>query len=202
MISPRELNQMMQSDNKLWERSSTVEEGGVLTKSIELPHGIGLFTISFEGVKDAAGRRNAAGIWGESIRDAVNDAIGDEAVTARAAQRAATISEDTGGIISSSGSNTLRPEQVSQEEAVPTLSTIATGGAASSDRLHELLAHRAALEGTVEDTLKRIKGLDLEIKALEAYMEVMNAQEVQTGTPEESEEGVISEALPDREPES
>ena len=203
MITPRELNQMVQSDNKLWENAETIDTGnGTLTKTLFLPHGIGQFSLTFEGVHDAAGRRNASGVWGESVRYAVEEAIGDEAVSSRAAQAAALAGTDTSRILSSDGSNTLRSEPVPSQEAIPTLGEAPTSGATPSDRLHELVAYRATLEDLITEAHKRLKGLDREVKALEAYKEIMNdSAKYESSATQEDDEITISEALPDREPE-
>jgi hypothetical protein len=180
-----QLRAIYQSDFKLWESASTVEEGSVITKTLDLPYGIGEVTLGFEGVKDAAGRRNAAGVWGQAVRDAIDNAVGEESVSARAAQKAARVSTDDGGYggPSEPRQDDARQEEVPAEEAVPTLGGPSTLSTEPSNRLDELRDFRNQLA-------KRIKGLDLEIKALQAYVEVMNAQEI----PDETEERCDSES--------
>ena len=188
-MNAEELREIYQSDFKLWERANTEEDGIVITKSLHLPYGIGEFTLGFEGVKDAAGRRNAAGVWGQAVRDAIDDAIGEDSVTARAAQKAPRVSEGDGG---HGGLGQPNPydagqEEVPEKEAIPSFSGAAAGSTAAGDRLDALRRER-------DGCAKRIKGLDIEIKALQAYVEVMNAQEVSDeesrGTSSESTEVV------------
>jgi hypothetical protein len=183
-MNETELRSILHSDFKLWARADTEEDGSTLTKTIELPYNIGTFTLSFKGINNAEGRRNAAGIWGVSIREAVENAIGEESVTARAAQRAAQVSEDDGthGGLGQPDPNVPKGEATSLTEAVPALSPLAEISTDPSSRLDEL---RRARDGH----RKAAKALDLEISALTAYMEVMNAN-TQTDETEEAESGV------------
>lgn len=177
-MNERDLRGILQSDFQLWERSETVEDGGMVTKIISLPHGIGDFRLTFEGINNAQGRLSAVGIWGQSIRDAVNDAVGDEAVSARAAQKAARVGPDDGnyGGLSESDPYDAGAVPVPAQETVSPLSEPATLSTDTSNRIDELRRFRV-------ECAKRIKGLDLEIKALSAYLEVMNAQQDTTETP-------------------
>ena len=178
-MSPSELLEIIQSDFKLWENSETEVVGDTIKKTIHLPHGIGEFSISFGGITNATGRRNAAAMWGESIREEVDNAIGDEAVTARAAQRAAYSSEDDGahGGPSEPNQDVPKGEAILDEEAIQALGKPTTFSTDPSCRLDEL---RAARDGHKEAA----SALDLEIKALTAYMEVMNA-DTKTDAPAE-----------------
>jgi hypothetical protein len=195
-VNQDELRAVIQSDFKLWEQSGTVTEGGTITKVVDLPYGIGHYELIFEGIKNAETRRNAAAIWGQSIRDVVDSAIGDEAVTSRAAQAAARASEDDGqdGRLINGHQNDARSAEVPTETSVPTLSSAPAISSDPSSQLDDIRRRR-------DEYLRIAKGLDLEIKALAAYVEVMNASKVQ-----EKEDGnnevASSEALPDGQSES
>lgn len=184
-MTPSELNSIIQSDFKLWEKADTVQDGGTITKRLVLPHGIGDFQISFEGVNNAEGRRNAAAVWGDAVRNEVDNKIGDESVTARAAQRAAQAGEDTSRYTGPGepDKDDAGPEEVSAKDSVQTHGEVATFSTDPSDRYDELVRYRGQLAD-------KIKGLDIEIKALGAYMEVLNAQE-------DSETQASSEAAED-----
>ena len=165
-----ELRAILQSDFSLWEQSQTLDEDEKgLTKTVMLPYNIGQFTIRFEGINNAETRRGAVAAWGDSIRDAVETAIGEESVSARAAQKAARASYDDGGDggLGSPDTHDAREEAVVEKEAVQASISPPTLSAEPSDRLNELIGFR-------NDLTKRIKGLDLEIKALTAYVEVLN----------------------------
>lgn len=183
-MNSQELNEILQSDFKLWELADTAEEDGVVSKTLSLPHGIGEYTLRFEGINSADKRRAAATLWGESIRSAVADAISEESVTARAAQRAAYRVEDDDRESDSSESSDREPAEVSGAEAVPSSSEdIDSIGADPANRLD-------ALRGAIGHHEKRLRELRLEVKALEAYMEVINAQKVyaETNTDQVSED--------------
>lgn len=165
-----ELREIQNSDFKLWEAAKTTEAGGVLTKEVDLPYGIGLFVLNFQGVEDATTRRNAAAMWGQAIRDEIENTIGNDAVTASAAQRTALLGGDDGedGGPSKPYQDDAEAAEVDEEEAVSTFSTPATFSANPSRRLDEL---RRARDGHA----KAARAIDLEVQALTAYMEVMNA---------------------------
>lgn len=188
------LRGILNSDFKLWSEASTAVDEGVVTKTILLPHGIGEFTLVFEGADNAQGRRNAAGIWGKSIRDAVDNAVGEESVSARAAQGAARTSTNDGddGRRSSTDAHDAAAATILAAEAVSTFGEVTSSYAVACDKLDGYTRRR-------NEAAKLIKGLDLEIKALQAYMEVMNAQEVQDKENRTPSGEVSSEAFPDGE---
>lgn len=195
-MDARTLRNILNSDFKLWEQAHTAEDGAVITKSLDLPYGIGVLQQSFEGVNNAEGRRNAAVIWGEIVREAVDDAIGEESVSARAAQASSRVSPDDGG---DGGPSIPNPyyageEALFAEGPVQTLGEATEGSATAGSRLNDLRRQRS-------EYARRIRGLDLEIKALQAYVEVIDeakkdAQSAQAG------ETHGSEAFPDGEPEA
>ena len=180
-MDEKELRAILNSDFKLWNAADTVEEGNVVTKTIELPYGIGPFTLSFEGAADAKGRRNATSIFGQSVRDAVEERISEESITARAAQKAAMASEDSGGGDSGDGGDTPGSGDVSTQEAVSAFGTATTFDTDPARRLHELreLAAKHSLES---------KRLLTEAKALEAYLEIIkNAGSTEGKTSQETD---------------
>jgi len=172
-MTPDSLRSILNSDFKLWESADTVEEGKTVTKTMDLPYGIGEFSLTFEGIGDAGGRRNAAGIWGEAVRNEVENKISDASVTARAAQKAALSGANDGGDRTSDGGFAGGSEAVSDTKTVSAFSPPSTLAADPDRRLHELRDYFSSLRG-------ESRRVEREIKALTAYMEVLNAQEDQT----------------------
>jgi len=89
-METQELLSIMQSDMKLWDKASTEEVGpGKVVKTLDLPYGIGEYSVTLEGLNDADKRRSALASYGAHIRQIVKERIDDEAVTARAKAAAA-----------------------------------------------------------------------------------------------------------------
>jgi len=170
-----ELNEILQSDMKLWDiAEKTTNDKGQLIVKTELPHGIGEFVITFEGVTNGLKRRAAAEQWAANIRGAIDEAVGDEAVTARAEQAAARAGGDAGELSPATGNDrdgsTPIPDSASvqahEEHADPV-------GEDIPSRYARLSGEHAAL-------IARQRVIERELKALTAYMEVINAQSEDT----------------------
>ena len=77
-MTEQELQQILNSDMKLWELAETIEASdNAVTKVLDLPYGIGITEVTLEGLSDGSKRREACGSFGEYIRGLVNTAIGD-----------------------------------------------------------------------------------------------------------------------------
>jgi hypothetical protein len=88
----------MNSDYKLWSKAESQElPGGRVVKTLNLPWGIGDVVVTLEGLNDAGKRRDAVGSYGEYIRGVIEEAISEDAVTARAQQAAARTKQDDSG---------------------------------------------------------------------------------------------------------
>jgi len=173
-MTEQELNEVLQSDMKLWETAETTMDGDTVTKMLDLPYGIGEYIVTIEGVTDAEKRRAAVTGFAESVRDVVRDKIDDDAITARAQQAAARASEATDSLLVEGGIGSIRSEKISDSQTVqahvPEAYETGKGGANTVDGL------RARIEATeAAITLWR-----KELKALEAYEEIMNAPEIQS----------------------
>jgi len=176
-MNEKELRAILQSDMKLWDAAEESEEGGVLTKTIDLPYGLGETKVSFEGINDGASRRGALAGFGDYIRDLINDKIGDESVTARAKQNAAKASYDASQLpVEQSndsspgrvGGVSQQVQEASNKEAMATHDELGVNP--------EGMALRAAwVRGTIEETAANLDALRRELEGLEAYLEIFNA---------------------------
>lgn len=173
-LSKREIIDLMQSDMKLWDRAETNDMGGgKITKSLNLPFGIGECVVTLEGLKDAGKKREAVGSYGAYIRGLVREQIDDEAVSARAASAAARSKYASSGdsvLVDPSGS----PVPTSQEEVVEEAGQSHEEDATSDADFGESLAARGAslrdrIERTEADLTKwrrELKGIDAAIAAM------------------------------------
>lgn len=86
---------VMQSDMKLWDTAKKKGlKGGKVEVTLDLPWGIGVHTVTLEGMDNAEGKRKAVGVYGNYIRDLIKEQTDDEAVTARAKAAAARSEPD------------------------------------------------------------------------------------------------------------
>ena len=167
---------IMSSDFKLWERASSEELGnGNVAKTINLPWGIGDYTVTMEGMTDATKRRDAVGAFGAHIRGVIKDRINDEAIVGRAQVAAARLERDD-----SAGSDGVRglvgildeklqekPDEEAEEAYQGTTKE-------PTDFGDDLAARRVEINGRIErltDELakrcKQLRGIDAAIKAME-----------------------------------
>ena len=172
LMTPAKLNEILQSDFKLWEASSTTEDGDTLVKSVLLPHGIGQFELSFTGVTNGASRKAAMEVWGATIRDAVDNAVGDEAVTARAAQAAALAGAPTDTIYAGRGASTRGPEKVSDKETVPAHESLVIP---SGDTISDLID---GVRTRIADNKKALDRDSRELRALLAFKEALDYEDI------------------------
>ena len=166
-MNENELNAILHSDMKLWEAAEDVPSASGITKKLELPYGIGPFEITFEGISNAEERRAALVTWGVHVRGAIEEAVGDEAVTARAAQSPARLREEASRDVGGANTDGVRNQvpQASGQEAVATPNVFALGPEAVRDRVDE-----------INSTIRRLRA---ELAGLNAYLEVMDAQPIQ-----------------------
>ena len=76
-MNEQQLHAILQSDMKLWETAeTTMDNEGTITKVIDLPYGIGEYSVTIEGVTNAEKRRAAVTGFGGSVRDVVGRVIG------------------------------------------------------------------------------------------------------------------------------
>lgn len=174
-LSKREIIDVMQSDMKLWDMAETEESApGTVVKTLNLPLGIGEYTVTIEGLKDAGKKRDALASYGAHIRGLIKERIDDEAITARA-KAAAARSESVGGGDSvrddPAGVPVPPREAPPNEEASQAYAETTTDDA---DFGATLIARRASLKeriGRVEVDLarwrKELKALDAACAALE-----------------------------------
>jgi hypothetical protein len=160
-MNVQETLNIMNSDFKLWERAKgTPGKDGAIIKQLDLPWGIGLTTVTMEGMNDAGKKREAVAQYGDYIRSLIRDRTDDEAVTSRAKQAAARSqladSTDSDSVSADTG---LRDEGV-QAETVQGAGQAYSGNAGGIGGVREALVARRA---EVVDELARI---DRAIKAV------------------------------------
>lgn len=165
-----ELGNILQSDMKLWDMAvKNFNDKGQLVVFTELPHGIGRYEIIFEGVDNAIQRRAAAEQWGASIRGAVADVISEDAVTSRAEQALARTSRDADQLHVISGADREFAKEMVDSPPVQTHEERVNAlGKDPADRLD-------GLRGLCDEYTGNIRAMQQEIKALTAYVEVMDA---------------------------
>jgi hypothetical protein len=178
-MNEQELNAIMQHDLKLWD-SAVVEldKSGVMSRTLDLPHGIGPYTIIVGKYNDfnAMQRRDAVGQFGEAVRAAIKDRIDDEAVTARAQQAAARAMPPADPVPPLNRSNTGRSGEVPAEAPVPSFEEAVFTREGVTRQLHARRQRFAELN-------QQLITLEKEIKALTAMEAILNAD-----APEDSSE--------------
>jgi hypothetical protein len=182
----REFINMLNHDMKLWDMAeeSPGANPGEITKTLRgIPWGIGELEVTLSGITSADARRSAIATFADYVRGGIDERINDEAVEARAAQAAALAREDTGDIPVDVGGNTGSGEvatrtgevqEAPREGAVQTLGVPPRGDADPAARLLELRGYIDDTEGLVAEARAGIAAARKEIKALNAYMEVLN----------------------------
>lgn len=166
----------MNSDMQLWDAAESKDlGGGQVEKTITLPWGIGATSVVLEGMTDAGKRRAAVGAYGEYIRGVIDDKIGEQNVTARAKQKAASASDDSSreddlGDAVHDDAYQEEAEAESDQGAVQA-SEDATGGELDPN------ARLSDLRRRVGEANNFIRRATKEIEALEAYVSIMGAAE-------------------------
>jgi len=179
LMDIQETLDIMNSDFKLWERATGEDlGGGKVTKTINLPWGIGEVTVTLEGMTDATKRRGAVSSYGEYIRGLIDEQTNDEAITSRAQVHAANAQPTD----SESGADSLGggPERVRepsvQEGDVPQAGQAHKEHATRPVGLREILtARKVEIDDEVEyfterrDTsIEELIALAQDLKAVEA----------------------------------
>ncbi len=171
-MNEEQLRAILHSDMKLWD--ACAEENG--ERFLELPYGIGRVAISMEGIDDGAKRAAAVGSFGDYIRSQVEDKIGNDAVTARAQQRAADDLDASrkppvyGGIDNSPGRMDVESREVSNlsdQETVATPNVLTTGP-------KELARQTAELAERIKDYESHLDTLRFQLKAGLVLLEMYN----------------------------
>jgi len=181
-VEIKEALDIMNSDFKLWEKSHTEDLGnGKVQKTIELPWGIGLYSIVMEGLTDGGKRRAAVGAYGEHIRSIIDERINDDAITSRAKvaagraemATASAESDDSGDSVGVSGELGVRDTAV-QTTAVPEAAeahgqddtdSIDFGDGLAASRI-KVSARIDKLTAELAKLCKQLKGIDAAIAAM------------------------------------
>ena len=182
-MNEQELNQILQSDIKLWElaeETSTVP--GVYEKTLDLPYGIGPTMVRLENIDDAIKKRGAVAAFGEHIRSLIKDRTDDEAVTARAQQAAAKAEQrdiENGIYVGAQGvSDTPTPSASLPGTGSPHQGN-AEGYAGIGDAL---TAQRAELRERVNRARSDLAVWTRELKALDAACAALEEDDASTDT--------------------
>lgn len=159
-MNENEFRSIMFSDQKLWDFAETTDETpNSLTKSINVPWGIGTIDVTLEGTNNASGRRAAFEGFGNYIRDLIKERTSDESVTARAKQ------------------SDVRDAELSLEQPNPLQipDTFASTNIAEASS-PTAIANRADLvENKITRLVQTLEELRLELKGLNAFLEVYDA---------------------------
>jgi len=175
-MNEKQLQGILNSDMKLWELAETSEEGDVVTKTLDLPYGIGKTEVRLEGITDGVKRRTAVQGFGDYIRGVVEERIGEESVTARAKQAAAKVSTNASYVPDGGGDDPFRPGGPlgGAAETIPDKETVASPNVVTFD--HTQMANRAsAIRERLEIYAEDMDTLRRELKGIEAYLEVYDA---------------------------
>lgn len=183
----REFLNLMNHDTKLWNMAEKVMDGSNMILTLRnVPWGIGDLEVTLEGMDNAIAKRNAVGAFAQYIRSEVDERINDEAVTARAAQDAAfaranasELSMDRGNDRGSAGvaGAGAQVQEVANQKAVSPFGQIEALGSHPATRLSDLRRFVEQAEAVIAEARDYIAKYNKEIKALEAYMRVLNEQE-------------------------
>ena len=188
-LTVEEIQSIMQSDMKLWETADTEQPTPTsITKSLNLPYGIGETSVTLEGLTDAGSKKGAVAGYGDYIRNLIRDRTDDEAVEARAKQAAARAEQadiENGVYVGTAGvpsaSLTQAPvqgaAQAHQEDAGEHAGIGAT-----------LIAQRAELRGRVNKAQANLATWRRELNALEAACAALEVDDAPTDSraPEQS----------------
>ncbi len=186
-MNKQEFLGMMESDSKLWETAETSAEGDKVVKTIDIPWGIGKTTVTLEGIGNVNGRRAAFSSFGEYIRGLVNDRISDDAITARAEQAAEKVSETSDRFIAIAGTSPVTTEEAFNKNPIPSFDEVGLQDQDPATRLTKLRRGCDLARAYIDDTTT-------EIKALEAYMEIINASGNKKPPLSDSQEAVEGES--------
>jgi hypothetical protein len=185
-LTEEEVYAIMNSDIKLWEKSTTEAKGVNITKALILPFGIGEMRVEFQGVDNGLKRRAAAEQWGAMVRQRVKDKIDDESITARAKQQAAIResereSESVVGPDSQHGNGDEATVGLQDQSAVSSPSASGAVQAHAFDAQADqgpqgtdFAARAEWLRGRIGEGERLLKGYRRELRALEAALVIIN----------------------------
>jgi hypothetical protein len=184
----KELSQVLNSDFKLWEFAETEENGTSITKSLNLPLGIGEVTVTLEDIHDATTKRGAVEAFGDYVRGLVRERTDDEEVTARAeAARQKAKQDDLHNGIYVPDQRVQNPQ--AKEETVQSTVQAHDGDDEGDGGLGAVLfAKRAALRARVHGVRADLARWTKELKALDAACAALEEDDdtpPDTGTPEQ-----------------
>lgn len=170
---------IMNSDFKLWEKSKSKDLGnGKVEKTIDLPWGIGEYSVTLEGMNDGSKRRAAVGAYGQHIRDLIKERIDDEAITSRAKAAAAraeyTRSSDSNSISTDEG---LRDSPVQTQVVSTTSEAYSEDAEADVDFGEALVAKRVKIDNEIERLTANLAKLCKELRGIDAAIEAMRDEE-------------------------
>lgn len=169
-MTEQELQDILQSDMRLWETAGTKDNTGEsVTKVMDLPYDIGLTEVTLQGLTDAGKRRDAVSSFGNYVRSLVDEKVGEAAELEREAKalQKAAMAEPVAGEwvpIDVEGASLLKP--------FLTPDTV-------KERLQQVVSELLELKD-------REIALTLELNGLSAYMEAYDGTEV-GHKPEDSE---------------
>lgn len=164
----QELSEVLNSDFKLWEFAETEESGTSITKSLNLPYGIGEVTVTLEDVHDATTKRGAVEAFGDYVRGLVKQRTDDEEVTARAEaarQKAMQDDLDNGIYV---GNQRVQDPQAKEETVQGTVQAHDGDDEGDGGLGAVLFAKRAALRNRVNGARANLARWDKELRALDA----------------------------------
>jgi len=174
-MNEQEFLGLMQSDNKLWALSvPTVGLEGSETRCINVPWGIGVVEVTFEGTDDAAGRRAAFSAFGDYIRGLVKDRIDDDAITARAEQVTPKPSDEDGRWADDGGSSG-QGEEAADKETVETPAKVDLSPEGLANYLTELKDARDLINNRISESLELKEANNTLIATVESVLEGLNA---------------------------
>ena len=184
----QELSQVLNSDFKLWEFAETEENGTSITKSLNLPLGIGEVSVTLEDVHDATTKRGAVEAFGDYVRGLVRERTDDEEVTARAEaarQRAMQDDLDHGIYV---GQQRVQDPSAKEETLQGAVQTHDGDDEGDGGLGAVLFAKRATLRERVNGARADLARWTKELKALDAACAALEEDDdtpQDTGTPEQ-----------------
>lgn len=188
-MNEQELNEVLQSDIRLWEVADTVQHpDGAVTKTLDLPYGIGVTEVRLEGMTDGIKRKAAFESYGNYIRGLVHEQTDDGAIQARAEAAAARSKQDnrTDSLLVDRGGAPLTADTPSD---VPGAEEPYGGHADGNAGLGAtLIAQRTALAAKVGRAEANLATWRRELKALDAACKALEEDDAPTDTrtPEQS----------------
>lgn len=175
----------MNSDHRLWEKAETKDlGGGRIEKVLTLPWGIGETRVTLEGMTDAGKRRAAVSGYGEYIRGVIEEAISDDAVTARAEQAAARAKQDdSGDSIILGGEQRVRDTPVPEEVDAPADQAHQGDAPIPLGFRETLIARRIDISSQRNEHERRVRELDKELRAINSAIESLEEDDLEETDP-------------------